>query len=391
MTRAAYLREVVDVLWPAGARIGRGAGGGYCVLPSAADPRLVVPARAPRAAATAVRSALEAHGRAARLRRDGVAAAFRAGVGDLVFRDRIHPVAAGLEEHLAEVTGRPVLLSVHIGPPRANRKPVVQLVTPDGVVTGFAKLGVNDLTRRLVAAEAAALHLLSTVDLGPVVVPAVRHVGRWGAHTVLVQQALPVWLPRAAAPTAAHRAAMLALARCLPTRTARHADTAHHARLAANLAVTGGPAADRLGVVLAAAGRVEVELGCWHGDWHAANSAVLADGRVLVWDWERFADDVPVGFDALHMTLQNAVTGGRPARSAAAELLDRAGELLTPFDVPVRSAVDVAMLYLVELGARYLRDRQAEAGVRLGRIDEWLLPAVEERLAARAGAPGKGV
>ena len=36
----------------------------------------------------------------------------------------------------------------------------------------------------------------------------------------------------------------------------------------------------------------------------------------------------------------------------------------------------VAMLYLVEIGTRYLRDRQADAGARLGRVDAWLLPVL---------------
>ena len=33
-----------------------------------------------------------------------------------------------------------------------------------------------------------------------------------------------------------------------------------------------------------------------------------------------------------------------------------------------------ALLYLVDLAARYLTDRQAEAGARLGVLGTWLLP-----------------
>ena len=66
--------------------------------------------------------------------------------------------------------GRPALLSIHIGPARANRKPVLQLLGAGGEALGYAKLGVDPLTRALVDAEAAALVRLSTVPLGPVTV-----------------------------------------------------------------------------------------------------------------------------------------------------------------------------------------------------------------------------
>ncbi|PSK63662.1 hypothetical protein B0E53_04392 [Micromonospora sp. MH33] len=128
-----------------------------------------------------------------------------------------------------------------------------------------------------------------------------------------------------------------------------------------------------------------VAFGAWHGDWNGGNSAVLADGRVLVWDWERFEADVPVGYDELHRAVQTAIgnDGVEPVEAARA-LIAGADRALAPFDSDGRGADLVAVLYLVELAARYLRDRQAEAGARLGHVDTWLLPAVEEHLARRA-------
>jgi hypothetical protein len=46
--------------------------------------------------------------------------------------------------------------------------------------------------------------------------------------------------------------------------------------------------------------------------------------------------------------------------------------------VPAAEAQLVAVLYLTELSARYLADRQAEAGALLGRLGSWLIPAIEE-------------
>jgi hypothetical protein len=378
--RGAFLPELLATLWP---DEGAGAATRYRLVPSKARPRLVVPADEPRAAADILRYSVEPVGRAARARRTFLATALRTGAGRVLFRDTVE-VPDGIATYLAGVLGRPVRLGVHIGPARANRKPVLTLVGPEGGLAGFAKLGVNPLTRVLVDREAAALSRLAAVDLGPVEVPGVLHHGHWREHTVLVQSPLPVWLPRAApgeAP-AAESAALVRLARAFGTRTAPYHGGPYSARLAAAVAVaaaTGDPAGARLVAVhdeITRAGPDTLELGCWHGDFNGANSAVLAGGRVLVWDWERFAEDVPVGFDALHRELQTSIVHrGVTAPVAAAWLIQRAPAVLAAFDV--ETPAFVAALYLVELGARYMGDRQRAAGAELGRLEDWLLPVLE--------------
>ena len=107
-----------------------------------------------------------------------------------------------------------------------------------------------------------------------------------------------------------------------------------------------------------------------------------ADG-LLVWDWERFAPGVPVGFDFLHYRLQSdVVRRRRPPAEAAAACVRDAAACLAPFGVPAGEARLVAVLYLAELSARYLADRQAEAGARLGRPGTWLIPAIEDAMKA---------
>ncbi|MFI7072684.1 hypothetical protein [Micromonospora sediminicola] len=395
--RAAYLPELAAVVWPepAGPTLRRG-GAGYAVVPSAARPRLLVPAGSRRAAASAVRHSTEAVGTKARLRRSLLATAFRTGLGRLAFRDRLQVGATGgtLEEHLAEVLGRPALLSVHIGPARANRKPVIQLLDDHGRPLGYAKLGVDPLTRGLVDAEAEVLRRLATVDLPGIVVADVLHHGAWGPHALLVQSALPVGLPRATPAAAAEREreAMVAVGRCLGVDRRPLAGSGYADRLAAEVEALGDrPETARLRAVLATVVGLDptFDLGAWHGDWNGGNSAALADGRMLVWDWERFAAGVPVGYDALHRRLQTAITkAGVEPTTAARELLGGAAGTLAPFAPPAGTEDLVAVLYLVELAARYLRDRQAEAGARLGHVAAWLLPAVEDHLATRPGAGG---
>ncbi|WP_089154911.1 hypothetical protein [Micromonospora sp. NBS 11-29] len=389
--RSAYLGELAGLIWPEPAEPALRRGGpGWVVVPSAARPRLLVPTGSGRAAASAVRHSTEAVGRKAKLVRQGLATAFRLGLGPRLFPDRLVVDGAGLDAYLAEVLGEPVLVSMHIGPARANRKPVLQLLAPDGRALGYAKLGVDPLTRALVDAEAAALRRLAEVPLGPVVLAGVRHHANWHGHALLVQEALPVRLPRAtpAAAEAAERAAMVAVAGCLGVRRGSWAGSGHAARLGEAVDALGPrPEAGRLRAVLKSVAEADpvVSFGAWHGDWNGGNSAVLADGRVLVWDWERFEADVPAGYDALHRVVQSAMShDGAEPLAAARALIGGADRTLAAFDQG--GAADlVAVLYLVELAARYLRDRQAEAGARLGHVDTWVLPAVEEHLARRAG------
>jgi hypothetical protein len=367
--RASYLPELAELL----------RSPHYVVVPSASKPRVLVPDGVPRAAAAALRYTVEATGSTAKLQRSALATAFRLGVGGLICRDRLatNGATGGIDVHLSEVLGQPVLLGVYIGPARANRKPVLVLLDRKGNLLGFAKLGINELTRTLVDAEAAALHRLAGADLGPVTIPAVLHHGRWGEHALLVQEALPVWRPRATPSMTeeAEQAALAAVAGCLGIREHAFAGSPYEVALRkAVQALDDVPARAGLAAVLdEVAARAEpLRFGSWHGDWSGTNNAVLADGRVLVWDWERFDSDVPVGFDALHLRLQRAITRlGAPPFEAAHALFDDSPEIVTT-------------LYLVHLGTRYLHDRQAEAGVRLGRVGEWLLPVLTQRWEGRS-------
>jgi hypothetical protein len=363
--RREYLLEVAGLLWPGEGRVSIGPSGEYVLVPSARAPRLLVPAGA-RAGAAAVLG-YGGHGSAkAWLRARALAAGFATGAARAAFRDRLS-VAAGPESlvaHLSELLGRELVLALHIGPPRANRKPVLQLLTPAGETVGFAKLGVNDLTRRLVAGEAAALR--AVLGIGGVQVPRVLHAGQWRGLELLVQSALPV---RRARPTPPERrqAAMVAVAR---TSVQEHfSPDGLRQRLAA--LPPGAPVAELTAALERAADGAPLAAGAWHGDWTPWNTACLR-GQVLIWDWERYDRAVPLGFDALHHFVQ--VNGQRSERGAA--LFDAAPGLLAPFGVDAADARRTATLYLVEIAARYLADDQAAAGGAVGRIETWLLPAL---------------
>ena len=153
--------------------------------------------------------------------------------------------------------------------------------------------------------------------------PSVLHAGQWRGLQVLVQSALPVWLPRAPLTPRRLTAAMLDVAGCCGYTTGTLARQRLLARAARPAAPGRRPArgrrARRGGRLLAKhAGDTAFRYGAWHGDWAPWNMANLADA-LLVWDWERFATGVPLGFDAVHHELQKRIQSHRrrPGRGRA--------------------------------------------------------------------------
>ncbi len=92
--------------------------------------------------------------------------------------------------YLSGALGQKVLVGLHTSPPRANRKPILHLLTPSGDSIGFAKVGVDQLTRELVSHEAATLRMLSTPSFRSFEVPELLHHGTWNGLEVLVQSPL---------------------------------------------------------------------------------------------------------------------------------------------------------------------------------------------------------
>ena len=123
---------------------------------------MLVPLASNRAAAEAVRQYSDGMTQRARLAKAAVGLALRSGALPLWLRRRGLVVAAAgsaegslLGDHVPAALGRSDLAAaIVLGPVRPNRKPVVQLIGRDGRPVGYMKVGWNDLTRRLVRAEA---------------------------------------------------------------------------------------------------------------------------------------------------------------------------------------------------------------------------------------------
>jgi len=411
--RLAYLREVCELLWPPTAEmtlyggahgwpqisgavrprgLGSAAGPGgrdFVLIPGVRHPRLLVPA-APRAAAAALRQYGQPRSWAARLGVAAFALGLAGGLGGTLLGVRVRvtapPEAESIESYLKSVFSPDIRVSIRLGPARANRKPVLQLYTASGEPVGFVKVGFNALTRDLVRAEAASLAWLERSGLDGITVPRVLHHDQWHGMDVLVLSSLPVWRRRRALTTAQLSAAMGTVARLGGLQEGARAGDAYLQRLGERLAAA-DPGAERtalreaLDTLAATGGCAGLTFGTWHGDWSPWNMASTTDG-LLVWDWERFATGVPVGFDALHYWLQSQVgPQHRDPLAAATDVIEHAAPLLAPFGVDVVHARLTAALYLADVATRYLVDRQAQAGAPLGAPGTWLIPALAGEVA----------
>ncbi|MFI7126155.1 hypothetical protein ACIBQ1_10715 [Nonomuraea sp. NPDC050153] len=238
------------------------------------------------------------------------------------------PGEGSIAAYLGEVFGRPVETVLHVRPAvRANRKPVLE-ARSGGRLLAFVKIGDSARARALITAEAAALRRLAGLPLERVVPPAVLHHGSWRELSVLALSPLPVRRGR------------------VPRRLLLDA--------VREIAATGGPGA------------------AWHGDLAPWNMSPSRDGRLLVWDWERYELSVPYGFDIVHHFFQRALRRMSPPVAARA-CVARAARELAPLGVSDAVARQSALRYLIALADRHAADGHAP----LGPPETWLSPVVD--------------
>jgi hypothetical protein len=367
------------------------------VIPSAHRPKLVVPRRPLRVAAAAVRNYNTGSTRRERLEITALATAIRAGFAE-VLPSRLDDErsADDIRRHLSTVLGQSVEVGLYIGPARAVRKPVVQVLDHRGATIAFAKLGVDDFTRALVRAEAETLAGMTTAPLRALAVPDVLHHGQWNAHELLVLRAMP---RGEAAPTGDPllARAMDELARVRGAEAGPMAAGEYRKQLEQRLRTQQSGAlvaalTSSLELLVERLGELSLVIGSWHGDWTPWNMTV-SDRRVQVWDWEKFESGKPIGFDAIHYAVHWTIAvDGANARAAFDTTLQRIDELLAPHGIDGERALLVYWLYVIELAVRYLEDGEMNAGTTaLSRMTEWLSPvlsAMEQRtMPARTQSP----
>ncbi len=309
-----YATQVVSRLWPTGsgaATTRRPVGlaateASWWVLPSASRARLLVPAGRSGAATMLVR-----HGDGARrVARLVTGAAVRSGLARLLPLARVTARAGGpLQQVLEDVLGEGLTCGLLLGPPRVNRKPVLQVFDRAGATVAFVKVGTDAATSALVARETRCLAQVHRTGLRLVQAPGVLHAGRVGDLEVLVLE--PLVSSQQAGRTAFPPPPVEAMAELADSHDATREPLSRTVFWTSVRDAVGGvqhePTRQRLEDLVrrieAACGDAEVVTGSWHGDWAPWNTGRAA-GRVQLWDWERFDPDALWGLDLLHYLAQ---------------------------------------------------------------------------------------
>jgi hypothetical protein len=362
----------------------------FGVFPTAARPRLLVPLESKRAAAASLRGGSHAREPHVRLGRAFLRATLRLGLAQHVLRERISFAlgeASGvspdladvlLSEHLAEVFGRRDLsLAVRVGRVRPNRKPLIQLVSSEGGVVSYVKVGWNPLTRQLVMREADVLRSLEGESLSTFAVPRILYRGRWHGLELLALSPLEGDLVRANDRLPEVLNAMLEISRLSDPVEQRLEESAYWRSTRERVGALGATSdltalADR---VEARWGPETLAFGSWHGDWTPWNMA-RRSGALAVWDWERSGPGVPVGLDGAHFDVQVALTRARHRwQVALPKVLAEDGAILPQLPGAGERRLLLA-LHLLEMALRSAEGRKAG----IASADEIYVPALKALL-----------
>lgn len=336
--------------------------------------RILIPTTSAPAAAAAIRSYTTPDSPATRLALATTASLARLGVARLA-PGRIALGGAGtFLEHLGTVFDEPLLFGVHLGPPRANRKPVIHVMTPTGHSLAYVKIGVDAFTCSRVRREARALAALGHVPTPGLAAPALLSEGEWHGWAYLVMS--PLLPGRSRIPGSDARArATDGLVGAFPTSTTELAEAPWWRETMTKLAERihtplGARLANAAHLVRERFGDVKLKIGAGHGDWSRWNMRA-SGAAVLAWDWERFHPGVPLGWDDLHFRLGG--TPGGPERAFAR-------------GAPWLKEVPAAVLatYLLYRATTRMADQDA-SGVANPALLGWVLPAIENVLADPVG------
>jgi hypothetical protein len=375
----------------------------FIIAPHRRMPSLLVPVSSRRAAARAILRPSEGVRGLQRAGRTAASLALLAGVGQKLMRDRLYicadsssadPLdysadqgpAESIESYLQEVFGPDILLALAVGPMRANRKPVLQLLTPSGRTVAYVKVGWNALTRKLVRNEAHTLADQAPRNLGLVQPPRLLHAASWQDLALLAIAPLVETGASSHYPLEPPLRPMSALATSGGTEVAELAASPFWDRLGARIDRLEDARTRRtlLAVWLLAArhyGTTAVTFGAWHGDWTRWNMTWDGD-RVLLWDWERYETGVPVGMDAFHYALQSRLRNPDDLDDAVTAVRRLAPSLAAGFDAEPRQGELLLLLYLLTLLLRYEEDSTDVMGAGLRPIAAALRSIVARQVAA---------
>lgn len=298
--------------------------------------------------------------------------AARTGTLQLAGGDVVDMSQFGLVNQIARRLGESgIVAAIGAGPPRRNRKPVIQLLRKNGSTIGFAKVGWSPMTTELVTNEARWLRAVAGRLPDPIDAPRVVLHDTFGDNEVVVTTPLQI-TPTFTTPSPVADEVVIAVGRCLGSTV----KTVREIVGGRGLTDSCGPAITTL---LERHSATEIEVGLWHGDFTPWNMA-STKGRRLVWDWEFAGDDRPIGFDLIHRELERV---RRAAANNEAAAVDAAMAFTSPaWNLDGDQLEATRCLYLAEIIAR--ETRLADQGwvpESLGPLDRFASDELDRRLA----------
>jgi len=299
-------------------------------VPSRHAPKLLIPLEEPSAAVAALRGYHPAR-RLGRISKRLLAFGLRTGLAKPFLRRRtvvMGPSAPGededsssLREHVGGMFGRKhVLVSISLGAPSPDRKPLIQAMTAAGEILGYVKVGWNERTIPLVQREETVLRQLEGSRFSTAQVPRVLHTGWWSGCYLLAQSPPDNdWNAGPGRPDARHLAFLHELLRLQGDgRTASiqswmqplldRADTLK----GRGLSYYSDQIEWALDTCLQLAPEDEFPVGRCHRDFTPWNT-LEADGKLFVFDWEYSSQLGTPGWDLFHFLIQSAVLVRRRA------------------------------------------------------------------------------
>jgi hypothetical protein len=359
----------------------------YGVLPRPEAPRYLIPLDAPRTSATLLVRPGNARVLSQRAMRFVLRVALRLGVVPF-FRRRVSVPDGDVDSPSLiqwlerELGRRDLVMAVAIGPPRPNRKPIVQVMTTDGSPVCYGKIAVDEHTSQLVRNESA---FLAAHKPGGFVVPALLALDTWKGRDIALLSVLTLDEHHRAAPfLELTPEIILEIARLMPVRECGVLTSPWWASAMERCASQDGTQREDLKRYVEKLGDQLVGIswtfGAWHGDLTPWN-AKWVSGRLHIWDWERTGGPVPLGFDAVHAEFQVAhLNEGLPVAEAAAQVVTARGPLLERLGIARDQLGLLVGCYRLELSLRLLdAARYGSIGSFGPLVDELLTAPIQVR------------
>ena len=259
-------------------------------------------------------------------------------------------------EHLLGRWG--LQFGVSFGTPGVHRKPVIQVISIDGEILAYVKVGWNPETKGLVSHEAETLRDMKGLSFDSFAAPEALHLEEWNGLSFLVEKAAGgkcFDAPRQLVPYLPILAELCALHVCRQrlTESVFWRNLVQRAVRVQNGAY-GGLVLRCIQALENALGAETLPFHYRHGDFISSNT-VWRDGKTILFDWEYADREGPPAYDGFHFLFQTwALLDRRPPAWIHDAILENAagrggiGEYLRALDVGEGFAEPLFLIYLLD-------------------------------------------